>query len=78
MGVLEQLSVGGNMFGFDLVELGMIAAVVVVITGTLAVVVSLARWLVHLRTMEEQLEDQLEVLFDIRKELARVVTLLDK
>ena len=66
------------MFGFDLVELGMIAAVVVVITGGLAVVVSLVRWVVHLRVMEEQIEDQLEVLFEIRKELARVVVLLDK
>ena len=66
------------MFGFDLVELGMIAAVIVVITGGLAVVVSLARWVVHLGVMEEQIEDQLEVLFEIRKELARVVVLLDK
>ena len=66
------------MFGFDLVELGMIAAVVVVITGGLAVIVSLARWVVHLRVMEDQIEDQLEVLFEIRKELARVVVLLDK
>ena len=66
------------MFGFDLVDLGMIAAVIVVIAGGLAVVVSLARWVVHLRVMEEQIEDQLEVLFDIRKELARIVLLLDK
>ena len=71
---------GGNMFGFDfdLVELGIAAAVVIVITGGLAVVVSLARWIVHLRVMEEQIEDQLELLFEIRKELARVVTLLDR
>ena len=66
------------MFGFDLVELGMAAAVIIVITGGLAVVVSLVRWVVHLRVMEEQIEDQLEVLFEIRKELARIVTLLDK
>ena len=69
---------GGNMFGFDLMELGVVAAVIVVITGGLAVVVSLVRWVVHLKVMEEQLEDQLEVLSEMRKQLARVVTLLDK
>ena len=66
------------MFGFDLMELGLVAAVIVVIAGGLAVVVSLVRWVVHLKVMEEQLEDQLEVLSEIRKQLARVVTLLDK
>ena len=66
------------MFGFDLMELGIAAAVVIVITGGLAVVISLARWIVHLRVMEEQVEEQLELLFEIRKELARVVTLLDR
>ena len=66
------------MFGFDLTELGMAAAVLLVICGALSAVVSLARWVVHLKVMEEQIEEQLEVLIDIRKELARVVTLLDK
>ncbi len=66
------------MFEFDLMELGLVAAVIVVIAGGLAVVVSLVRWVVHLKVMEEQLEDQLEVLSEIRKQLARVVTLLDK
>ncbi len=66
------------MFGFDLMELGLVAAVIIVIAGGLAVVVSLVRWVVHLKVMEEQLEDQLEVLSEIRKQLARVVTLLDK
>ena len=66
------------MFGFDLMELGLVAAIIVVIAGGLAVVVSLVRWVVHLKTMEEQLEDQLEVLSEIREQLARVVTLLDK
>ena len=68
----------GGMFGFDLMELGLVAAVIVVIAGGIAVVVSLVRWVVHLKVMEEQLEDQLEVLSEIRKQLARVVTLLDK
>ena len=66
------------MFGFDLTELGIAAAGIVVIAGGLAVVVSIVRWVVHLKVMEEQLEDQLEVLSEIRKQLARVVTLLDK
>ena len=66
------------MFGFDLTELGMAAAVLLIICGALFAVVSLARWVVHLKVMEEQIEEQLEVLIDIRKELARVVTLLDK
>ena len=66
------------MFGFDLMELGLVTAVIVVIASGLAVVVSLVRWVVHLKVMEEQLEDQLEVLSEIRKQLARVVTLLDK
>ena len=70
--------VRGDMFGFDLMELGLVAAVIIVIAGGLAVVVSLVRWVVHLKVMEEQLEDQLEVLSEIRKQLARVVTLLDK
>ena len=66
------------MFGFELMELGLVAAVIVVIAGGLAVVVSLVRWVVHLKVMEEQLEDQLEVLSEIRQQLARIVTLLDK
>ena len=66
------------MFGFDLTELGMAAAVLLVICGALSAVVSLARWIVHLKVMEEQIEEQLEVLVDIRKQLARVVALLDK
>ena len=66
------------MFGFDLTELGMAAAVILVICGALSAVVSLARWIVHLKVMEEQIEEQLEVLVDIRKQLARVVALLDK
>ena len=66
------------MFGFDLTELGIAAAGIVVIAGGLAVVVSLVRWVVHLKVMEEQLEDQLEVLSEIRQQLTRIVTLLDK
>ena len=66
------------MFGFDLMELGIAAAGIVVIAGGLAVVVSLVRWVVHLKVMEEQLEDQLEVLSEIRQQLTRIVTLLDK
>lgn len=66
------------MFGFDLVELAIVAAVVLVIAGGLAALVSLVRWIVHLRVMEEQLEDQIELLSEIRKQLARIVTLLDK
>ena len=66
------------MLGFDLAEWGIVAAVVIVIAAGLVVVASLVRWVVHLKVMEDQLEDQLEVLCDIRKQLARVVTLLDK
>ena len=66
------------MFGFDLVELAIVAAVVLVIAGGLAALVSLVRWIVHLRVMEEQLEDQIELLSEIRKQLTRIVTLLDK
>ena len=60
----------GGMSGFDLMELGIVAAV---IAGALAVVVSPVRWAVHLKVMEEQLEDQLEVLSEIHKQLAEVV-----
>ena len=77
-GVRVAFGRGGGMFGFDLMELGLVTAVIVVIASGLAVVVSLVRWVVHLKVMEEQLEDQLEVLSEIRKQLARVVTLLDK
>ena len=66
------------MFGFDLMELGLVAAVIVVIAGGLAVVVSLVRCVVHLKVMEDQLDDQLEVLSEIHKQLARVVMLLDQ
>ena len=66
------------MLRFDLMELGIVAAVIIVIAGGLAVVVSLVRWIVHLKVIEEQLEDQLEVLSEIRKQLVRVVTLLEK
>ena len=66
------------MFGFDLMELGIAAAGIVVFAGGLAVVVSLVHWVVHLKVMEEQLEDQLEVLSEIRQQLTRIVTLLDK
>ena len=66
------------MLGFDLAEWGIVAAVVIVIAAGLVVVASLVRWGVHLKVVEDQLEDQLEVLCDIRKQLARVVTLLDK